>query len=132
MIALALIRAAMCDLMPATDALPGIADTGVTEFLITMKRESGRTYWLGLVLGAWVYALTPFMTVLVPLPAFLLPASLRDRHAQRIVASRVYLVRQAVFLVRLSAGLCWGRDPRVREKLGLAPYPSDPGTYRTA
>lgn len=128
---IALIRSAMCDLMPASGTLPGIADTGVTEFLHDVKRESGSMYWLGLVLGAWVYALTPFMTVFLPLPAFLLPASLRDKHAQRIVATRFYLVRQAVFLVRLSAGLCWGRDARVREQLGLAAYAADPGTYRT-
>jgi len=128
---IALIRSAMCDFMPATQRLPGVADTGVTEFLETMKRESGRLYWLGLVMGAWVYSITPFMTVFVPLPAFVLPASLRDRHAQRIVGSRFYLIRQAVFLVRLSAGLCWGRDARVREQLGLGAYPLDPGTYRT-
>lgn len=128
---IALIRSAMCDLMPATEHLPGIADTGVTAFLHDVKRESGQMYWLGLVLGAWVYALTPFMTVFVPLPAFVLPSSLRDKHAQRIVATRFYLVRQAVFLVRLSAGLCWGRDPRVRERLGLSAYAADPGTYRT-
>lgn len=128
---IALIRSAMCDLMPATEQLPGVADTGVTEFLHTLKHESGRMYWLGLSLGAWVYTLTPIMTVFVPLPSFLLPASLRDKHAQRIVATRLYLVRQAVFLVRLSAGLCWGRDPRVREKLAIAAYPMDPGSYRT-
>jgi hypothetical protein len=128
---IALIRSAMCDLMPATAELPGIADTGVTEFLHEVKRESGQLYWLGLVMGAWVYALTPFMTVFLPLPAFLLPASLRDKHAQRIMSTRIYLVRQAVFLVRLSAGLCWGRDARVREQLGLSAYPADPGTYRT-
>ena len=128
---IALIRAAMCDFMPATERLPGIADTGVTEFLREMKRDSGKVYWLGLVLGAWVYALTPIMTVFVPLPAFALPASLRDRHAQRIVQSRFYSIRQLVFLVRLSAGLCWGRDPRVRERLGLPAYAPDPGTYRT-
>jgi hypothetical protein len=128
---IALIRSAMCDFMPATDRLPGIADTGVTEFLQEMKRDSGKMYWLGLVLGAWVYALTPFMTVFVPLPSFVLPASLRDRHAARILQSRIYLIRQAVFLVRLSAGLCWGRDPRVRERLGLRAYAPDPGTYRT-
>src|SRR5689334_1559834 len=121
----------MCDLMPASGALPGIADTGVTEFLHTVKRESGQMYWLGLVLGAWVYTLTPIMTVFLPLPSFLLPAALRDKHAQRIMTSRLYLVRQAVFLVRLSAGLCWGRDPRVREQLGLSAYAADPGTYRT-
>jgi hypothetical protein len=128
---IALIRSAMCDFMPTAAGLPGIADTQVTEFLQTLKRESGQTYWIGLVLGAWVYALTPCMTVFVPLPAFLLPASLRDRHAQRIMATRFYFLRQAVFLVRLSAGMCWGQDPKVRERLALGAYPADPGTYRT-
>jgi hypothetical protein len=130
-VVIALIRSAMCDFMPATERLPGIADTGVTEFLHTMKRESGKVYWLGLVMGAWIYALTPLLTVYVPLPSFVLPAALRDRHASRILQSRFYLIRQAVFLVRLSAGLCWGRDPRVRQQLGLAAYAPDPGSYRT-
>jgi hypothetical protein len=130
---IALIRSAMCDLMPRGEApggLPGIADTEVTEFLRTMKRESDGIFWLGIVSGAVVYALTPVLTVYVPLPSFLLPASLREKHAQRIVASQTYLIRQAVFLVRLAAGLCWGRDPGVRARFMLAPYPPDPGTFR--
>lgn len=121
-------------MMPSSataNALPGIAETDVTEFLHAMKRESHWLFWLGIAAGGWVYTLTPFMTVYVPLPAFLLPRSLRDRHAQKIVASNIYLVRQAVFLVRLAAGLCWGRDPKVRAHFALAPYAADPGTYRT-
>lgn len=127
---IAVIRAAMCDLMPRGTALPGVADTGVDEFLRTLERESSALFWFGLVLGAWVYTLTPFMTVFVPLPSRLLPAGLRNRHAQRIGSSKVYLIRQAIAVVRLAAGLCWGRDPSVRAQLGLAPYPEDPGTYR--
>lgn len=128
-----LIRSAMRDLMPrgaGEGGLPGIEDTGDTEFLRMMKRESDGIFWLGIALGGWVYALTPILTVYVPLPAFLLPRALREKHAQRIVASRLYLIRQAVFLVRLAAGLCWGRDPEVRARFALAPYPPDPGTYR--
>ncbi|HKU44013.1 MAG TPA: hypothetical protein VJR89_37890 [Polyangiales bacterium] len=127
---IALIRAAMCDLMPRGAALPGLADTAVSDFLHTLKRESGGLFWLGLVLGAWVYTLTPCLTVFVPLPSFLLPARLRDRHASRIGSSELYLIRQAIAVVRLAAGLCWGSDPTVRARFGLAPYPSDPGSYR--
>jgi hypothetical protein len=133
-IAIALIRSAMLDMMPAStspDALPGIADTGVTEFLVTMKRESHWFFWLGIVLGAYVYMITPILTVHWPVPAFMLSRKLRETHAQRIVASPIYLVRQAVFLVRLSAGLCWGRDPKVRARFALEPYAADPGTYRS-
>lgn len=127
-----LIRAAMCDLMPRAAGLPGIADTGVTEFLLELKRDARTTFWLGLVLGAIVYALTPVLTLGLPLPAFVLPARLRDLHASRIVSSRLYLVRQAVSLVRLSAGLCWGRDPAVRRAFALEPYPEDPRDYRVS
>jgi hypothetical protein len=127
---IALIRSAMCDLMPRTAALPGVADTGVTEFLLELRRDARTTFWLGLVLGAIVYALSPVLTLGIPLPAFVLSARLRELHAQRIVSSRLYWVRQAVSLVRLSAGLCWGRDPTVRHAFALPPYPPDPGGYR--
>jgi hypothetical protein len=128
---IALIAAAMRDFMPRTDTLPGIVDTDVSGFLRKLRRESNFLYWLGLCIGAWVYTLTPLFTVYVPLPAFLLSERLRDLHAQRIAQSNVYLLRQAVFLVRLSAGMCWGSDPRVRGHFALQPYPKDPGTFRT-
>jgi len=127
---IAVMRSVMCDLMPRSPGLPGLADTDVTGFLRAMRRESGRLYWLALSLGAWVYALTPVLTVYVPLPSFLLPARLRARHAERVTLLRTYVLRQAVQLVRLSAGMCWGADPNVRARFALAPYPPDPGSFR--
>ena len=126
------IRSAMIDLMPRTDAFPGIADTDLDAFLRGLRREASALYWLGLVIGAWVYALTPVLTVRVPLPSFWLPARLRARHAQRAPELGSYLLRQAVLLVRLSAGMCWGRDPAVRACFALPPYPPDPGSFRSA
>ena len=127
---IALIRMAMADLMPRTEALPGIADTDVSAFLRTLRREANPAYWLGLLAGAWVYTCSPLLTVGVPLPSFLLPARLRALHAQRAGELKPYVLRQAVLLVRLSAGLCWGRDPAVRARFALAPYPPDPGSVR--
>jgi hypothetical protein len=72
------------------------------------------------------------LTVGWPLPAMLLPARLRDLHAQRVVASDRYLIRQAVFLLRLSGGMCWGMHPSVRARFALPPYPVDPGTVRVS
>jgi hypothetical protein len=129
---IALIAMAMSDFMPRTAALPGIADTDVHGFLRKLRAEADRAYWLGLVIGTLVYNLTPLLTVFVPLPACVLPAKLRDLHAQRIVESKSYLIRQAVFLVRLSAGMCWGGDANVRAHFALAPYGADPGTFRTS
>ena len=132
MISIALVRSALCDLMPSTPELPGVADTDVTAFLQAMRSESNRIYWLGVVVGAVVYALSPLITVGLPLPAFLLPARQRDLHAQRIVSSDVYLLRQAVFLLRLSSGMCWGMHAAVRARFELPPYAPDPGTVRVS
>ena len=120
----------MRTMMPRTDALPGIDDTDVDGFLRRMRRESQPLFWLGLVAGAWIFALSPLLTVFVPLPAFMLPKTLLQRHAERVLASPIYVLRQGVFLLRLSAGMCWGADPAVRAKFALKPYPADPGTFR--
>ncbi len=124
-----LIQHAMCALYPRTEAFPGMEDTDVAGFLRRYRRESTSLMWLGLVLGTWLFVWTPFMTVYLPVPSFLLPKGLLDRHANRITYTRLYLLRQAVFLVKLAAGLCWGSHPDVRAKLALPPYPDDPGTW---
>jgi hypothetical protein len=127
-----LIKFAMYTLMPRTEALPGIEDTDLDAFLRRMRADAEPLYWLGLVVGAVVFAVSPILTVWIPLPAFWLPRRALERHADRLLSHRLYLLRQAVFLVRLSAGLCWGADPAVRARLALAPYASDPGTFRVA
>jgi hypothetical protein len=127
-----LIKFAMCTMMPRTPALPGIADTDLDGFLRKLRNDSEPLYWTGLVLGAIVFALTPLITIGVPLPAFWLPRGLLDRHAERILAHRVYVLRQAALLVRLSAGMCWGADTAVRARFNLPPYGPDPGTFRTS
>ena len=119
-------------MMPRTPALPGIADTDLDGFLRKLRNESEPLYWTGLVLGSIVFALTPLITIGVPLPAFWLPRGLLDRHAERILAHPVYILRQSALLVRLSAGMCWGADTAVRARFNLPPYGPDPGTFRTS
>ena len=126
------VRSAMCALYPRTDERPGLEDCGITEFLVRFRRETTFLMWLGVLAGAWVFHFTPLFTVFVPLPAFLLPRGLRDKHASRITGAGVYLVRQAIFLLKLPAGLCWGGHPEVRAKFALPAYPPDPGSWRTA
>lgn len=125
-----LVKFAMCTMMPRSESLPGIADTDVDGFLRRMKKDADPLYWLGLVVGGIVFAISPLLTVYVPLPAFLLPRSLLERHCERILSSRIYVLRQAVFLVRLSAGMCWGADDKVRACFALAPMGPDPGTFK--
>jgi len=125
-----LIKWVMCTLMPRTDKLPGLADTDIDGFLRRMRRESAPFFWMGIVLGSIVFTVTPIMTVFLPLPAFLLPKSLLQKHAEKLGSSRIYLVRQMFIVVRLSASLCWGADDKVRETFALKPYQPDPGTVR--
>jgi hypothetical protein len=125
-----LIKFAMCTMMPRTDALPGIGDTDLDAFLRRMKKETNFLYWLGLVLGAVVFTLTPLITIGVPLPAFALPRKALARHTERVLAHPIYLVRQAAFLIRVSGGLCWGADEKVRARFDLPAYAPDPGTFR--
>lgn len=127
-----LIAASMADLMPRGADIPGCEDCNPRAFLLRLRRESDRLFFAGLVLGTLFYQLAPLLTLWIPLPAVLLSRELRERHAQRLAAHPSYLVRQAVTLVRLSAGLCWGMDPAVRARFGLAPYGPDPGTFRTS
>jgi hypothetical protein len=126
-----LIHQAMAALYPRTDAFPGVADCGLDAFLVKFKRDSTLMLWCGILLGAIVFHLTPILTVYVPLPAFLLPKGLLDKHADRILSTRLYLVRQIVFLVKLIAGLCWGTHPEIRKKMALPLYAEDPGTWKT-
>jgi hypothetical protein len=125
-----LIKFAMCAMMPRTETLPGIADTDLDGFLRKLRAETTPLYWTGLVLAAVVFAITPLITIGVPLPAFFLPHKLLDRHSKRVLSHPIYLVRQAVFLLRMSGGLCWGADERVRACFALPPYPVDPGSFR--
>ncbi len=125
-----LVRSAIVQLYPSGGDLPGAEECDLDEFLERYQRETTWLLWLGVVLGAIAYHLSPIVTVYVPLPAFLLSESLADKHAHRVSSSKIYLLRQTVFLVKLVAGLAWGRHPKVREKLALPAYAPDPGTWR--
>ncbi len=127
-----LMRGAMCDLYPPAGDLPGLCDCEVDAFLCDLQREASPLVWIGLVASTLVYVASPVLTVFVPLPSFALPRSLRDLHANRLASTRLYHLRQAAFLLKMFAGLCWGRDPGVRRALALDPYGADPGSARLA
>jgi hypothetical protein len=125
-----LVRSAMTATFPRTETFPGVGDCDLDAFLARFRRESPTILWAGVILGAVVFHVSPIFTVFVPLPAFLLPRRLLDRHAHRITTANLYLVRQVVFLVKMVAGLCWGASPEVRKRFALPPLPPDPGTWR--
>jgi hypothetical protein len=128
---------ALAALYPRTEHFPGIVDTGLSPFLRRFRREAAPLLLLGVYAAAVLFVLSPLFTVYVPLPSFLLPRSLLDRHADRITRTRSYPVRSLIMLLKMVAGLCWGAHPEVRARLGLPPLPPDPegpegpGAWRT-
>ena len=127
-----LVKRAAVALYPRTDVLPGVADCALDEQLRELRTEGPTILWMGVVAGAVLFTLSPIFTVGVPLPAFWLPRSWRDKHASRIASSRFYLFRQAILGLKFAASLAWGRDPEVRRSLGIAVYPADPERFRSS
>lgn len=125
------VRSAMAALYPTTpEGGPGIADTDLDDFLKRYRKDAPPTLYLGLVAGCAVFHATPMLTIKKPVPAFMLSPEDLDRHADAIASHPAYLVRQAIMVVKLAAGLCWGADPAVRARMNLRPYDPDPGTWR--
>ena len=125
-----LVRSALCAVIPPSNTLPGLVDMDVDGFIDRLREDTTLLYWVGIILSALLFAILPVITVGIPLPAFMLPESLRDRHASKMMAHPIYLVRQAAYMLRLTAGMFWGADDRVRAQFQLERYPEDPGTWR--
>lgn len=125
-----LIRKALEAVFPRSEALPGVADTDLAAFVARFRREAPPLMKVGFYLGVAVFHLSPLLTIYVPVPAFVLPQKLLDRHAYRAATSKVYLLKQCMFMVKLVAGLCWGAHPTVRERFGQPALPPDPGSWR--
>lgn len=126
-----IVRLALVAFFPRSHGLPGLAELGVDAKIDALRRESSRLFWLGVVVAAVVFQLSPVVTVHRPLPAALLSEEALDRHTNRLATFPVYAVRQLVLLLKLVAGLFWGESPEVRAFLNLPAYGIDPGTRRT-
>jgi hypothetical protein len=129
---LPLIRTSLCTLYPPAGRLPGLAETEITAFLLQLRAEAPALVWYGLALAALAWQLSPILLVGWPLPAFLLPVAVRDRYADRSTTTRIYLLRQATFLLKTFGGMAWGADPEVRRRLGHPQAMNGPSAWRQA
>lgn len=127
-----MVRTAVVPCFPSAAGLPGLETLGFESFWRRFRAEAAPAMWLGVVLAAALVQVTPIVTVGRPALAGWLSAATLERHLQRLLASRVYLVRQSIFLLKMVGGLCWGAHPEIRARIGLDPYPGDPGTWRSA
>ena len=123
-------RFAVEAIFPATDILPGVAETDLDSFLRDVHHRAPFTMRLGLWLATFVYMVSPIVTVYLPVPAFVLRGRCLERHTTRLLESRSYLVRQIVYLLKMVGGLCWGEHAEVRKRFGRAPLPPDPQTWQ--
>ena len=125
----ATIRWTLAAVFPSTERLPGLdrldTDAALDEFL-----GAPALVRLGLLGSTLAFLLCPLLTIGWPLPAFLLPRAALDRHAAAMAASRIYLLRQAMLMLKTVGGVLWGGHPEVRACLGLPAYGPDPGTFR--
>lgn len=127
-----LVRSAMVAYFPRTETLPGLEDCDVDAYLERVRAETTWLLWLGIVVSALVFHLTPIVTIRVPLLATMLSPEKRDAHAHALATTDLYLLRQLALLARMFGGLCWGTDPRVRARFAMPPLGPDPGTWRTS
>jgi hypothetical protein len=127
-----LVRSAMVAYYPRTETLPGVEDCDLDAFIEKFREETTMLMWLGVVVSAILFHLTPLFTVFIPLPAFMLSEKALDRHAHKISTTNVYLVRQIIYVARMYGGLCWGTHPEVRKRFALPPLGPDPGTWRSS
>ena len=126
-----LIRSAMRTMYPAVGRFKCITDTELDAMLTRFFKEAPFMLTGGLRAAVLAYHLLPIFTIFVPLPAFMLPAKLRTKHADRLARHPVYLFRSLAIPIKMVAGLAWAADSDNRRVLGLPPLDEDPGTWRT-
>ena len=125
-----LTRYAMELVLPAGGALEGAADTDVESFFDQVAQDVPLMVQAGVVAAAAMIVVSPVLTLGIPVPVFVLPERLRDEHVYRLSTHKIYLVRQLTTVLKMAAGMEWGRDPAVRAKVGAGEMGPDPGTWR--
>jgi hypothetical protein len=122
------VRFALVAFYPRVDDLPGLAELGVEDKIAALRRESTPLFWTGIVAAAVFFQLSPIVTVHRPWPAVWLTEEELDAHAHKLATFPVYLIRQLVVLLKLTAGIFWGESKEIRAFLHLPAYGADPGT----
>jgi hypothetical protein len=125
-----LVRFAMVALFPRVEPLPGVADLDLDAKIAMFRRESTFLIWLGVVAGAALFQVAPVATLGRPVLAMWLSPDDLDAHAHKLASHPAYLVRQAMFLLKMMGGIFWAQSNDVRGFVNLPSYGQDPGTRR--
>ena len=124
------IARALAATFPGTERLPGLDTIDPRPGVRRLLAEAPMPVRYALYAGVLLYHCGPVITLGLPVLAGWLGPERRDRHAERLATHPIYLVRQAMLLLKSIGGLIWGADARVRAALSMPAYPPDPGTFR--
>lgn len=127
-----LTRKVLLEILPPKGALPGLESVDVNTFLRDFTRDAPLLMRVALFLSVMVFIFSTPITLFLPWPALWLPKSARARHTVRLANHPIYVVRQTMTMLKMVAGMAWGQDPAIRERLNLKAYDPDPGTWRPA
>ena len=116
---------------PSTASLPGLDQVDCRAELEEILATAPHGFKLGLYGATALFLLSPLVTVFWPVPAPLLSRAALDRHADRLANHPIYLMRQAMLLLKTVGGMVWGAHANVRKALSLAPLAADPGTWKS-
>src|ERR1041385_7942329 len=98
----------------AVPALPGLLDTDFEAFRADFSASAPWTLRLALRAALWAATwLAPCLIGRLP-PLRRLAPEERETALDALASSRVYLLRQMVLMLKLTASLCYGGDARVR------------------
>ena len=125
-------RNVLLNVLPAGGPLPGLDEVDLDQFLINFRRDAPLLMGVALSLSVLIYIFSTPITVFVPWPALWMPRGLRARHTERLAQHPIYVVRQTMTMLKMVAGMAWGQDPAVRQRLHLEAYEPDPATWRPA
>ncbi|HEX9012465.1 MAG TPA: hypothetical protein VF813_03075 [Anaerolineaceae bacterium] len=111
----------------AHPALPyGVFEAGFGSFYQNFKRTANanlrHSFQLALLAATWI---SPLLIHRIP-PLTLYPRETRERALAAMETSRVYLLRQMIFILKTVVSLCYGGNREVRLALGYPPQPDDP------
>ncbi|MAE28577.1 MAG: hypothetical protein QF599_10335 [Planctomycetota bacterium] len=113
-------------IFPGTTDVPGLCRERALPFLAMFHDQSPRTLRLALHASAIAFVMATPLTVGALRPALLLAPEVLARHTEACAGHRVYLLRQALLMLKTAGGFCWGADQAVRSSMSVAGYKPDP------
>ena len=122
----------LLEILPPNGALPGLESVDLKTFLSDFNRDAPLLMRVALFLSVMIFIFSTPITIFVPWPSLWLPKGARERHTIRLANHPIYVVRQTMTMLKMVAGMAWGQDPAIRERLHLKAYDPDPATWRPA